>query len=210
MRRNRRPGDRPDWHRDREAPAGREDRFLLCAGRPIGVRSHLADDDRTVASVDIVTAEAMKTSEIEGGYPDRASVRPSARHAFGLSAVRRRGAAERGTADLPSDAFATSKDPLALRKLPVDRRAARKGPDRLPGIEIPKRRTDDRRRFRRAGSAPRRRGQHLVQAGGVQHRLRLGHQFPHRGVANPIANRIGQLTETHRRCQSCLRPPSRE
>ena len=91
---------------------GREDRFLLGAGRPIEVWSHLADEDRTVASVDIVTAEAMKTSEIEGEYLDRASVRSSVRHAFGLSSVRRRGAAESGIADLLIDAFATWKEPL--------------------------------------------------------------------------------------------------
>ena len=41
--------------------------------------------------VEIITAEAIKTSEIEGVYFDRASVQSSVRCAFGLSAERRQG-----------------------------------------------------------------------------------------------------------------------
>ncbi len=134
MRSNWQRRDWPDWRHDREVLAGREDRFLLGAGRLIEAWSHLADEDRTVASVDIVTAEAMKTSEIEGEYLDRASVRSSVRHAFGLSAVRRRGAAESGIADLLTDAFATWKDPLDEDALHRWHRMVCRGRDDLSDI----------------------------------------------------------------------------
>ena len=82
----------PEWQHDAVVLAGKKERFLLRAGQLIGVWSRLADEDRATASVDIVTDEAMKTSEIEGEYLDRASVQSSVRRAFGLSAERRRGA----------------------------------------------------------------------------------------------------------------------
>ena len=102
----------PEWQYDAVVLAGKEERFLLRAGQLIGVWSRLADEDRATASVDIVTDEAMKTSEIEGEYLDRASVQSSVRRAFGLSAERRRGAAESGIAELLTDAFAAWRAPL--------------------------------------------------------------------------------------------------
>ena len=134
MRWNWQRADWPDWDHDREVLAAKEERFLLGAGRLIGVWSHLADEDRAVASVDIVTAEAMKTSAIEGEYLDRASVQSSVRHAFGMSAVRRRGAAESGIADLLTDAFETWNEALGEDALHRWHRMVCRGRDDLSDI----------------------------------------------------------------------------
>ena len=112
MRWNWQQDDWPLWRHDDQILARKEELFLLHAGRLTGVWSHLAEEDRAAASVEIVTAEAMKTSEIEGEYLDRASVQSSVRRAFGLNAERRRGAAESGIADMLTDGFATGRVPL--------------------------------------------------------------------------------------------------
>ena len=102
----------PNWQFYVGEFADRETRFLLNSGELSGAWSHLAEDDRLNAAVDIITDEAMKTSEIEGEYLDRESVRSSVRLAFGLSAERSRGAAESGIADLLMDGFRTWRSDL--------------------------------------------------------------------------------------------------
>ncbi len=112
MRWNWQQPDWPEWRYEHDALVAQEQRFLLKAGQTTGAWSHLAKEDRTSISVEIITAEAMKTSEIEGVYLDRASVQSSVPCAFGLSAERRQGVAESGVADLLTDGFRTWQAPL--------------------------------------------------------------------------------------------------
>ena len=97
----------PEWVYDADALAQKEQQFLLQAGQLIGAWKYLGNEDRITATIDIITSEAMQTSEIEGEYLDQASVESSVRRAFGLSAERRRGVAESGIADLLTHGFTT-------------------------------------------------------------------------------------------------------
>lgn len=83
----------PDWPEFRWKAAdiaGREARFLQEAGRLAGVFDHLTENDRTELRIEMLSAEALKTSEIEGEILDRDSVQSSIRRGFGLQTDHRR------------------------------------------------------------------------------------------------------------------------
>lgn len=109
--------DWPNWRYDTAALATFEAEFLLRAGKLQGSWHHLSDLDQRHATVELLTQEAMKTSEIEGELLDRQSVQSSVRRAFGLNAERRRGLAEAGIADLMSDGFTSWAQPLDSKRL---------------------------------------------------------------------------------------------
>lgn len=109
--------DWPNWHYDPSALAAMEGDFLLHAGKLQGSWAHLSDVDQQAASIELLTQEAMKTSEIEGEYLDRQSVQSSVQRAFGLSVERRRGLAEAGIADLMSDGFKSWAHPIDEQRL---------------------------------------------------------------------------------------------
>lgn len=68
--------------------------------------------------IEIAADEAVQTSRIEGELLDRVSVRSSLRHNFGLSAPSRRSTpAERGIADMMTDAYQTFAQPLTHARL---------------------------------------------------------------------------------------------
>ena len=94
----------PDWPNFRwnsEALAVHEARFLQQSGIMIGVVKHLGDEDRTSVVLDVMTDEAMKTSQIEGEVLNRDSVQSSLRREFGLETEARRiPPAERGIAEM--------------------------------------------------------------------------------------------------------------
>jgi len=93
--------DWPDFRWNSEAPAVHEARFLQQSGIMIGVVKHLADEDRTSVVLDVMTDEAMKTSQIEGELLNRDSVQSSLRREFGLETEARRiPPAERGIAEM--------------------------------------------------------------------------------------------------------------
>lgn len=77
----------PDWPAFRWDPAllaAREAQFLQGAGERRGSIRHVRDEDRTAVLIDILTGEALKTSEIEGELLNRDSVQSSLRRHFGL------------------------------------------------------------------------------------------------------------------------------
>lgn len=101
MRWNWQQPDWPDFRWDSAAIAGLEASFLRQSGVLIGSVKHLADEDHVAIAVDIMTGEAIKTSEIEGELLSRDSVQSSLRRAFGLATDHRRiPPAERGIADM--------------------------------------------------------------------------------------------------------------
>jgi Fic family protein len=90
-----------------------EKRFLFHSGEFIGAFGHLSRDDRDILRIELVTDEAVKTSEIEGEILDRDSVQSSLRHAFGLeSATARAAPAARGVAEMMADLYRTFAAPL--------------------------------------------------------------------------------------------------
>jgi Fic family protein len=105
-----------DWPRfrfDKSALDERERKFLLHSGVLLGALLHLRDDDKSALTVDLISTEALKTSEIEGEYLNRDSVQASIRHNFGLDAdARRIPRAEQGIADMMMDLYRSFAEPL--------------------------------------------------------------------------------------------------
>jgi Fic family protein len=111
----------PDWPRftwktNRLAVAEQE--FLLAGGMLAGTAKHLHDADRDQLTVEAMSTEAVTTSEIEGEFLDRASVRSSIRKQLGLTADQRRVApAEQGVAEMMVDLYQSFAAPLTEEML---------------------------------------------------------------------------------------------
>jgi Fic family protein len=87
--------------------------FLQGSGVILGTTRHLPDDERLQLVVELISTEALKTSEIEGEDLDRDSVQSSLRRAFGLQADGRRvDPAERGIAEMLTQVYRTFAAPL--------------------------------------------------------------------------------------------------
>ena len=105
-----------DWPRfrlDKSALEEREAKFLLHGGILLGALLHIRDDDKSALTVDLISNEALKTSEIEGEYLNRESVQSSIRRNLGLDTdARRIPPAEKGVADMMIDLYRSFADPL--------------------------------------------------------------------------------------------------
>jgi Fic family protein len=105
--------DWPDFVHDSNALAPLERRFLLQSGEFVGAFRHVGPDDQETLRIELMSDEAVKTSEIEGEILDRASVQSSLRHQFGLGAeavnVK---PAERGVSTMMVDLFRSYAAPL--------------------------------------------------------------------------------------------------
>ncbi len=118
MRWNWQQSDWPNFRFDAKSLALLESRFLKQGGVVIGSLQHLAEDDRGVLRVEIMSAEALKTSEIEGEFLDRESLQSSIRRQFGLVTDHRRvGPAEQGIAELLVDLYRSCDEPLSEAQL---------------------------------------------------------------------------------------------
>ncbi len=104
--------DWPDWRFEADSLIDYERRFLLASGQLMEAWRHLASSDKEQARIDLLSDEAIKTSEIEGEYLDRASVQSSVRRQFGLQAGERSGPAESGIAELMVVCFEDFDAPL--------------------------------------------------------------------------------------------------
>ena len=106
----------PDWpgFRWKAARLSRaEERFLLEAGRHVGVVEHLPETDREVLRVEAMGEEAVTTSEIEGEVLGRESVQSSIRRQLGLQGESRRvSPAEEGISELMVDLYRRFAEPL--------------------------------------------------------------------------------------------------
>src|SRR5882757_1943453 len=79
----------PDWPGftfDAGALEPLEKQFLLHSGELIGAFKHIGSDDQDTLKIELISDEAIKTSEIEGEFLDRDSVQSSLRQQFGLGA----------------------------------------------------------------------------------------------------------------------------
>lgn len=111
-----------DWPQFTYSVDGVEGDILLFAekvGRVAGVLDALPEDTRQEVIIDIVLAEAIKTSEIEGEYPSRKDVLSSIRKNLGLQydLSRMQDKSAIGLGDLMVDVRKTFKEPLTERKL---------------------------------------------------------------------------------------------
>jgi len=90
-----------------------EQSFLHQAGVVSGCLKHMSEDEKSSLTVELISTEAVKTSEIEGDILDRDSVQSSVRRNFGLDTNTRRIApAERGIAEMMVDLYRSFDRPL--------------------------------------------------------------------------------------------------
>ena len=105
--------DWPNFSYDRAQLEEFEAQFLYGSGSLFGALKHLGEEERTQLTIEIISNEALKSSEIEGEYLDRESLQSSLRRHFGLQTDNRKIApAEQGIAELMNDLYRTSRAPL--------------------------------------------------------------------------------------------------
>lgn len=110
--------DWPDFTWDRSRISAAEEQFLLGAGVCIGMVKHLGEDGRNQLLVELMSGEALTTSEIEGEILNRASVQSSIQRQLGLSADKRRILpAEQGIAEMMVDLYRTVSEPVSHEML---------------------------------------------------------------------------------------------
>lgn len=103
----------PHFTYDAAALEALERRFLVASGEVIGAFRHITDDERDMLRIELLSDEAVKTSEIEGEMLDRLSVQSSLRRQFGLDADNRPvKPQERGVAEMMADLYGSYADPL--------------------------------------------------------------------------------------------------
>lgn len=125
----------PDWPNfrwDADRFTEIEKQFLLGGGVLIGSAHHLGQEEGDQFKVELLSAEAVTTSEIEGEILDRESVRSSIRKELGLSTdEQRQRPAERGIAEMMVDLYRTSAEPLSEDTLWRWHRMVMTGDERL-------------------------------------------------------------------------------
>jgi len=104
------------WDAARISPA--EEKFLLGAGVSLGTIKHLDKDEHDQFIVEVMSGEALTTSEIEGEILNRASVQSSIQRQLGLTSDKRRiPPAEEGIAEMMVDLYQTFAEPLSEEML---------------------------------------------------------------------------------------------
>src|SRR6195952_6105475 len=108
--------ERPDWPDfayESTALAPLERQFLLQSGEYVGACKHIGPDDQETLKIELISDEAVKTSEIEGENLNRDSVQSSLRHQLGLGAeMPGIPPAERGIAKMMVDLYRSFADAL--------------------------------------------------------------------------------------------------
>jgi Fic family protein len=106
----------PDWPHftyDPKALEALEQQFLLQSGQFIGACKHVGSDDQEALKIELISDEAVKTSEIEGEILNRNSVQSSLRQQLGLGAeLRGVKPAERGVAQMMISLYRNFADQL--------------------------------------------------------------------------------------------------
>lgn len=105
--------DWPNFRYDAPSLTLLERKFLQSAGEVIGAVRHFNEDDSNQLRIELLSDEAVKTSEIEGEFLDRVSVQSSLRRQFGLNADDRQvRPQERGIAEMMADVYRSWHSPL--------------------------------------------------------------------------------------------------
>lgn len=95
-----------------------EKEFLLHSGEFIGAYRHVRADERDMLRIELISDEALKTSEIEGEMLDRDSLQSSLRNQFGLGTDNQHiPPQERGISEMMVDLYRGFAEPLAHETL---------------------------------------------------------------------------------------------
>ena len=88
--------------------------FLRQSGMLVGSYRHVSEGDKATLTIDLMSNEAFKTSEIEGEILNRESLHSSIRRHFGFDPGKQKILpAERGIADMMVDIYRNYADPLS-------------------------------------------------------------------------------------------------
>ena len=110
--------DWPEFKYDSTALAALETQFQRQSGIVVGALKHVSDAQKDELIVDLISTEALKTSEIEGEILNRDSVQASIKRNFGLETPNHRATpAEQGVAEMMTALYRTFDDPLSEKAL---------------------------------------------------------------------------------------------
>src|SRR6267378_58228 len=105
--------DWPDFTYRSNALVDLEQHFLLSSGEFIGALKHIGAADQNSLRIELISDEALKTSEIEGEILNREGVQSSLRQQFGVGGDQRKiPPAERGIAEMMVNLYETFAAPL--------------------------------------------------------------------------------------------------
>jgi Fic family protein len=108
----------PNFQWDRAQILAAEEQFLLGAGVVIGSVKHLSENEHKQLLVELMSGEALATSEIEGEILNRDSVQSSIQRQLGLATDKRRATpAEQGIAEMMVDLYRSFAAPLSCEML---------------------------------------------------------------------------------------------
>ena len=100
--------DWPSFSYNKQALVEFEEQFLINSGVHIGVLKHISDNERDYLKIELLSEEALKTSEIEGEFLDRDSLQSSFCRQFDLKTdYRKVPPAEQGIASMMVDLYNT-------------------------------------------------------------------------------------------------------
>ena len=103
----------PNFDYDKQLVIKLEEQFLQSSGILKGLLKHLSETDCQQLTVDLMSAEALKTSEIEGDFLSRESIKSSIRRNFGLPTDNRKiPPAEAGISEMMVDIYQKFDEPL--------------------------------------------------------------------------------------------------
>lgn len=106
--------DWPSFRFDLKKLSGYEQEFFKNSGLLFGAFKHIQDGEKSNLIVEIISEEALKTSEIEGEFLNRESVESSIRRQFGLEISNGKiPAAEQGISEMMVDVYRTFSEPLS-------------------------------------------------------------------------------------------------
>jgi len=108
----------PEFGFDSAALTALEAKFLTSSGVLLGTCSHLDDGELSELRVELMSEEALKTSEIEGEFLSRDSLQSSIRRQFGLQTDGRKvPLAEQGIAEMTVQNYKMWAEPLTNETL---------------------------------------------------------------------------------------------
>lgn len=127
--------DWPDFSYDKAPLEELETKFLRQSGLLLGTLKHISDEDKDMLTVDLMSEEALKTSEIEGEYLNRDTLHSSIRRHFGLVTNNQKiPPAERGMADMMVDLYRGFAKPLTHKTMFAWHKMVTSGGDDLKDI----------------------------------------------------------------------------
>jgi Fic family protein len=95
-----------------------EEQFLHRSGLLFGAYKHINDEEKDLLKVELISTEALKTSEIEGELLNRESIQSSIRQNLGLVTDKRKvPPAEQGIAEMMVDLYRNYAKPLSHQTL---------------------------------------------------------------------------------------------